>query len=151
LAPERTAVQNQGSEALRRRIDGGGKSCRACTYNDHVVYPIGVDCSHQAYAPCKLILTRVAQQLSTWAQDDRQFSGINVEAIDQGFCIRIRLRIQSLSRMTVTSEEILEPKDITVPGASDDDWPAGAGLEQTDPAQDKGAHDAFADLRLRDE
>ena len=53
--------------------------------------------------------------------------------------------------MAVAAQENREPQDIAVAGRADDDRAAGAGFEQSDPAQDQGAHDALAELGFADQ
>ena len=74
-----------------------------------------------------------------------------MKALDQGLRARIGLWIEALMRMPVAGQEAFETKNIAVIGAADDDRAAGAGLEQADPAQDQGAHDALAELGLFDQ
>ena len=54
-------------------------------------------------------------------------------------------------RMAVAAQKAREPQHVAVLGAADDHRPAGAGLEQPDAAQDQRAHDALAELGLRDQ
>ncbi len=53
-------------------------------------------------------------------------------------------------RMPVAGEEPFEAQHVAIVGAADDDRAAGADLDQADPAQDQGAHDALAELGLFD-
>ena len=54
-------------------------------------------------------------------------------------------------RMTVATEEVLEPEHVAVAGAPDDHGTAAAGLDQPDATQDQGAHDALAEVGLGDQ
>ena len=47
-------------------------------------------------------------------------------------------------------KKAFETQNIAIIGAADDYRAAGAGLEQANPAQDQGAHDALAELGLFD-
>ncbi len=71
-----------------------------------------------------------------------------MEALDQGLRARIGLWVEPLMRMSVACQEPFEAQYIGVLGAADDDRAAGAGIEQADPAQDQGPHDALAQLGL---
>src|SRR5262249_16345892 len=53
-----------------------------------------------------------------------------------------------LEGMAVARQEALEPEDVTMVGATDDDRAADTGLDEADPAEDQGAHDALADFSL---
>ena len=50
--------------------------------------------------------------------------------------------------MPVAGQETLEAQNIGMIRAADDDGPAGSEPEKGDAAEDQGAHDAFAQLRL---
>src|SRR5262245_44331929 len=54
-------------------------------------------------------------------------------------------------RVAIAAEETLEPQHITVLRAANDHWSPGSGLEQPDAAQDERAHDALAELGLRNQ
>ena len=54
-------------------------------------------------------------------------------------------------RMRIAAEKVCQPKHVAVIGAADDHRSTGPGLEQADAAQDQGAHDPLAELRLRDD
>ena len=56
--------------------------------------------------------------------------------------------IELVVRMPVAREKPREPQDVRTARATDDHRSADAALEQADPAQDEGAHDALAQLRL---
>ena len=71
-----------------------------------------------------------------------------MEAVDQGLGARIGLWVEALVRMAVAGQEAFEAKHIGMIGAADDHRPAGAHIEQPDPAQDQGAHDALAEFGL---
>ena len=71
-----------------------------------------------------------------------------MEALDQRLRTRIGLWVQPLVRMPVAGKKSFEPQHIGMIGAADDHRPAGPGLEQTDAAQDQGAHDALAQFGL---
>ena len=71
-----------------------------------------------------------------------------MEALDQGLRARIGLWVQALVRMPVAGQEAFEAQYIGMIGAADDHRPAGARIEQADPAQDQGAHDALAQFGL---
>ena len=74
-----------------------------------------------------------------------------MEALDQRFRLRIGHRVQRLMRMAITAEKVFQSKHIAALGPADDHRAAGAGLEQADTAQDQGAHDPLAELRLGDQ
>ena len=54
-------------------------------------------------------------------------------------------------RMTVATQEVLEPQRVAVAGATHDHGTAAAGLDQPHPTQDQGAHDALAEVSLGDQ
>ena len=149
LAAERAAVEHQDGEPFRSGIDRGRKAGRPGAHDHHVIEPLGIDRAHQPDAARELVLAGIVQQLSARAQHDRQLAGIDMEAFDQRLCLRIGLRIEPLMRMAVAAQKPLQPQHVAVLGAADDHRPAGPGLEQADPAQDQGAHDPLAELRLR--
>ena len=93
-------------------------------------------------------LARVAQQPYVGTQNDRQFASVDAEAVDQGLRAGIGLWVEPLVWMPVAGEEPFEAQNITIIGAADDDRAAGAERQQADAAQDQGAHDALAELRL---
>ena len=93
----------------------------------------------------------MTQQLSTRAQHDRQFRRLDAEALDQSPRAGIAARIEHLVRLSIALQESGQPKHITVAGAADDQRTRDAALNQTDAAQDQRAHDALAELGLRDE
>jgi hypothetical protein len=78
-------------------------------------------------------------------------TGVDVEAVDQRLGFRIGLRIERLMRMAVAAQKSRQPEHVAVAGAADDHRSAGSGLEQPDPAQDKGAHDPLPELGFRDQ
>src|SRR5260221_3092309 len=96
-------------------------------------------------------VARIAQQLPTGTQHDRQLAGTDVEAFDQRFGLGIGLGVEAFMRMTITAEKACEPKYITVIGAPHNDRPAYAPFEQIDTAQNKGAHNALAKFDLSDQ
>ena len=73
-----------------------------------------------------------------------------MKALDQGLRAGIGLWVEALMRMAVAGQKAFETQNIAIIGAADDDRAAGAGLEQANPAQDQGAHDALAELGLFD-
>jgi hypothetical protein len=54
-------------------------------------------------------------------------------------------------RLPVARQESCEPQHARVALGSDDQGAREAALQQTDAAQDQGAHDALAELGLHDE
>src|SRR5207253_8554541 len=128
--------------------DRGGKTRRSGADDDHVVNLVRIDRSDEANAPGKLDLARIAQQFSVGTDDDRQFAGRDVEALDQRLSTRIGLRVQKLVRMPVSGKESFEPQHVAVVGAADDYRPACTRLDQANAAQNKGAHDALAQSGL---
>ena len=73
-----------------------------------------------------------------------------MKALDQGLRTRIGLWVEPLMRMPVAGQKAFEAQNIGVVGAADDYRAAGTGIEQGNPAQDQGAHDALAELGLFD-
>ena len=69
----------------------------------------------------------------------------------RAFAPGVGLGVEPLMRMAVARQEAFEPQHVAVVGAADDHRPARAGLEQADAAQDQRAHDALAELGLRDQ
>ena len=53
--------------------------------------------------------------------------------------------------MAVAPQEALQPQHVAAAGASDDDRPARAGLEQPHAAQDQRAHDGLAEFGRADQ
>ena len=53
--------------------------------------------------------------------------------------------------MTVAAEKALQPEHVAVLGTADDHWPARLRLQESDPAQDQGAHDPLAEFSFRDQ
>ena len=93
---------------------------------------------------------RVAQELATRAKHDRKLFGRNFETFDQRPGAAVCRRIEVAVGVTVAPQEIDEAEDVAVRLIADDDRP-GTGFDQADPAQDQGAHDAFANVGLGDE
>ena len=93
----------------------------------------------------------IAQQLSSWAQYDRQLTSVDVEAIDQRLGFRIGLGIEPLTRVAGAPEEALQPKHIAILGASNNHRSACAGLKQPDATQNQGAHDPLPKVRFRNQ
>jgi hypothetical protein len=84
------------------------------------VDPIRIDCSHQAYGASKLRFTGIAQELPVWAEHNRQFPGVDIEALHECPRFRIGFGIQSLARMAVAGKKALEPQHVAVLVASYD-------------------------------
>ncbi len=74
-----------------------------------------------------------------------------MELLQQGVGLGIGIGIQHLPRMTVAGQKPLQRQDAVMQGRPDDHRPAGAALDQGDPAQDQGAHDPLPQLGLCDE
>ena len=151
MAAERAAIQHQSGEPFRAGIDRSSKTRRPRSDDGYVIDAVRIDRPYHAETAGELVFARIAQQLSAWAQNNRQLGGVDVEALDQRFRLRIGLRVQRSMRMAVAAEKILEPKHIAAFRATDDHRSAGARLEQADTAQDQGAHNPLAKLRLRDQ
>ena len=74
-----------------------------------------------------------------------------MEAFDQGPRVGIGFGIEALIADGRCGEETPQPQHVAVVGAADDDRAAGPRLQQADAAQDQRAHDALAELGLRDQ
>ena len=74
-----------------------------------------------------------------------------MEAFDQSLGPRVFLRVEQLKRMAVAAQKALQAQHIVILGAAEDDRPSNAGPQHRDPAQDQRAHDALAELGLRDQ
>ena len=70
-----------------------------------------------------------------------------MEALEQGPRPVVALRIELVERVAVAPQEIGQPKHVRIGLVANDDG-AGAGLDQTDPAQDQRAHDPLAQVGL---
>ena len=151
MTAEGAAVEHQSGEAFRAGINRGRQARGPGADDDDVIDAIGIDRPDQADATGKLVLAGIAQQLAARAQHDRQLAGVDMEALDQRFRLRVGHRVQCLMWMTIAAEKVFQPKHIAALGPADDHRAAGAGLEQADAAQDQGAHDPLAELRLRDQ
>ena len=53
--------------------------------------------------------------------------------------------------MRIAAEKVIQPKHVAVIGAADDNRSSRPGFEEADAAQDQGAHDPLAELRLRND
>ena len=148
LAAKRTAVENERGETLRARVNGTREPSRPGSDDGDVVNPVLINRADQADAAGKLDLRGIAQKLAPWTEHDRQLSRIDVETLDQGARLWIGLRVKPLVRMTVAGEEGGEPKHVAVADRADNYRPASSSLDESNPAQDQGAHDALPDLRL---
>jgi hypothetical protein len=71
-----------------------------------------------------------------------------MEAFDQSLRLSVGLGIESLARMSIARQESFQAKDIAIIGIADDDGASDARFKQTDPAQNKGAHDPLTQLGL---
>jgi len=116
LAAERTAVEDQSGEPFRAGIHRSGKARRACSNDSYVIDAIGIDRPYQADTAGEFVFARIAQQLSVRAQNDRQLTGVDKEAFDQRFRLRVGLRIQCLMGMAIAAEKVFEPKYIAALG-----------------------------------
>ena len=74
-----------------------------------------------------------------------------MEAFNQRAGLGIRLGVEPLAGMAVAGEKAFEPKHVAVAGVADNHRSARSGLQQADPPQDQGAHNALANLGLGDE
>jgi hypothetical protein len=151
LAPERAAVEHQHGQPFRGGINRRRKSGRPRPHDRDVVDAVGIDRPHHADAARQLVLSGIAQQLAIRAEHDRQLAGIDMEALDQRSRLGISVGVEPLTRMAVAAEEAFEPEHVGVVGAADDHRSARPQLEQADPAQNEGAHDALTQLRFRDQ
>ena len=151
MTAERTAVEHQSGEPFRAGINRSRQARRPGANDDDVIDAIGIDRPDQADTPGKLVFAGIAQQLAARAQNNRQLTGVDLEALDQRFCLRIGLRAQRLMRMAIAAEKVFQPQHIAALGPADDHRAAGTDLEQADTAQDQGAHDPLAELRLGDQ
>ncbi len=151
LAAEGAAVENQRGKPFRSGVDRGREPGRPRSHDRHVIDAIRIDRPDKPDAAGKLGLARIAQQLPVRTQHDRQLSRIDMEALDQRLRLGVVLGIKPQMRMTIAAEEAFEPEHVAVLGPTDDHRSAAAGLDQADAPQDKRAHDALAELRLRDQ
>jgi hypothetical protein len=71
-------------------------------------------------------------------------------ALGQRARVRVGGDVEDLVRIAVAREEALEPGEIAR-RCSDQDRPAGAGLDQAHAPEDQRAHDPFPEVRLRQE
>src|SRR5262249_1888503 len=131
LTAKGAAIQHEHRESLRSRIDRSGKTRRASADHDHVINLVRVDRSDETDAAGELDIAGVAQQLSIGTENDRQFPGADVKALDQGCCTRIGLWVQSLVRMPVAGEEIFEAQNIGMLRAAITGPPAPASRRAT--------------------
>ena len=74
-----------------------------------------------------------------------------MEALNQCLGIRISLGVQPLVGMAIAPEKTFKPKHIPILRKAHDHWPAGAGLKETHPTQNQGAHNALPKLCLADQ
>src|SRR4029450_3554184 len=72
-------------------------------------------------------------------------------ALNQCLGIRIGLGVQPLVGMAIAPEKTFKPKHIPILRKAHDHWPAGAGLKETHPTQNQGAHNALPKLCLADQ
>jgi hypothetical protein len=150
LTTERATIQRQHRQPLGSCIDRGCQTRRPGADDDHVINLFRIDRFDEADATGEFDIPRIAQQLSIGTENDRQITGGDVEALDQGLRARIGLGVKSLVWMPVASKEPLKAKYIGMISAADDHRPDGARIEKTNSAQDQGAHDAFAQFGLFD-
>ena len=140
------AIEREHREPLGSCIDCGGKTRGTSADDDHIINLVRVDGFDEANAAGKFDIAGIAQQSSIGAEHDRQVAGVDSKALDQGMRARISERVEPLMRMPVAGEEPFEAQNIAVIGAADDYWATGAGIEEADPVQDQGAHDALAEF-----
>src|SRR4029434_10756765 len=100
----------------------------------------------KAAAADELVFGRIAQELSAWTKDDRQLTGVDMEALNQCLGIRIGLGVQPLVGMAIAPEKTFKPKHIPILRKAHDHWPAGAGLKETHPTQNHSDPNALAYL-----
>ena len=100
LAAERAAVEHKHGQPFRRGIDGRCEAGGPGTYDRHVVDPVRIDRPDQSDAARQLVLAGIAQQLSARTEHDRQFAGIDMETLDQGFGAAICFGIEQLMRVS---------------------------------------------------
>src|SRR5207247_1525759 len=110
-----------------------------------------IDGSHEAEAARELDLARVPEHPSVRAEDDRQRPRLDAESLEQGLRAGVAVGVERVVRMPVAREESCQPKHVAVAGVADDQRARDGALEETDAAQDERAHDAFAQLRFRDQ
>ena len=63
----------------------------------------------------------------------------------------VGVRAQHLVRVTAPPEKLRQTKRVGMLGATEEHWPADAGLEEAHATQDERSHDALSEVRLRDE
>ena len=148
LPAECAAVERQDGKPFRPCINSGGEACRAGADNGHVIDAARIDWPTPTRCNGQLVFAGIAQQLSAWAQHDRQVTGVDVKAFDQRLGFRIGLGIEPLTRMAVAAEKALQPKHVAVLGAADDHRSARSRLEKPDATQYQSAHDSLPQLRL---
>ena len=136
LTAERATIQHQHGKTLGGCVNRGGEARRAGADDDHVINLVRIDRPDQSKATGKPVFAGTAQQFAAGAQNDWQFAGFDVEALDQCLRIRISLWVQALVRMPVVGKKSFEPQDIGMSSAADDHRPASPGLEETYATQD---------------
>jgi hypothetical protein len=109
LTAERATIQYQHRKTLGGRINRGGEASRASADDNHIIDLLLIDRSDEAKATGKLVVAGIAEQFTTEAQNDWQFAGFDVKALNQRLRTRIGLWVQALARMPVASEKSFEP------------------------------------------
>ena len=89
-----TTIEREHREPLRSCIHCGGETRRAGADDDHIVNLVRVDRSDEPDATGKFDIAGVAQQLSIGTENDRQFTRLDMKALDQRLCTGIGLWIQ---------------------------------------------------------
>jgi len=144
LAAEAAAVQHQRAQPFRSGIDGAGQARRSRAHDRGVIDLVGVDGAHHADAARQFAFTGIAQQLSTQAQHDGKLLRRHLETVHQRGGAAIGEGIQHAMGIAVAGEEIVQPQHVGMAGRADDHRPGGAGLQQSDAAQDQRPHQPLA-------
>ncbi len=109
-----------------------------------------IELGHEAEALDQLMFARVLQHRAVGDQHQGQVAALRVHAGQQAVGLVLDRGVQHPVGDAVAAEEVLQLHHARMVRRADQHRPARAGLDQPDPAQDQGAHDPFAQLRLRD-
>ena len=150
LAAHRAPVEHDDRQPFGGGIDGGGQPRRPCAHDRHVIDRVRVELGRDAQTSGKLALRRVPQQGATGADDERQLIGMHAEALHHRLPAGIGRGIEHEVGVTAAGQKPLEPHDIGTVRRTDQDGSRATRLDETDAAQDQGAHHDFTDLGRSD-
>jgi hypothetical protein len=150
LAAECATVDHDHLQPLGCRVHGGRQSSRSGANDCDVEQFIVCGRVDHTQAARELVFGRRPQQ-RTIGTDDQDLVGCRTGLLEQRGGIAVLLDIQHAVRMRVPTQEALQPQHVRRLGPTDQHRSAGTGLDQGDATQDHRAHDALAEVRLRDD